>query len=39
VISGDSRIKKIGGPLWGQGKSSGQHKCLSRMVIFRCFEV
>jgi len=37
MTSGDSRIKKRGA-LRGQGKSRGQHKCLSYMVIFRCFE-
>ena len=26
------------GELRGQEKSRGQHKCLSCMVIFRCFE-
>jgi len=39
VTSGDSRIKKCGGcALHDQGKSWGPHKCLSCMVIFRCFE-
>jgi len=26
--SGDSRIKKVGGPLWGQGKSRGANKVI-----------
>jgi len=37
--SGDSRMKKLGGALRGQGKNvRGQHKCLSCMVIFHCNE-
>jgi len=36
VNSGDSSMKKLGGPLRGQGKKlGGRHKCLSCMVIFR----
>jgi len=39
VCSGDSRIKKLGGALRGQGKSRRANiKCLSCMVIFRCNE-
>jgi len=38
-VSGNSRIKKVG---WGhcgaKEKVGGQLKCLSYMVIFRCFE-
>jgi len=39
IASGDSRIKKVGGGTAGpRNKVGGQHKCLSCMVIFRCFE-
>ena len=40
ATSGDSRMKKVGGgALRGQGKRrGGQHKYLSCMVIFDCFE-
>jgi len=39
-ISGDSRIKKVGGGHCGvMKKVGGQHKCrLSCVAIFRCFE-
>jgi len=40
IISGDYRIKKVGGCTVGPGKEvGGQHKCLSCIVIFRCFQV
>jgi len=39
LSSGNSRIKKVMEPLWGQRKSRGwQHKCPSCMVIFRFSE-
>jgi len=39
LFSGDSRIKKVGGATAGpRQKVGGQHKCLSCMVIFHCFE-
>jgi len=38
MVSGDSRMKKVGGALQGQGKCRGEHKNLSCMVIFHCFE-
>jgi len=39
IPSGDSRMKKLGGPLRGQGNiRGGQHKYLRCMVIFHCFE-
>ena len=39
INSGDSRIKKVGGHCGAENKvGGGQHKCLSCMVIFYCFE-
>jgi len=39
TISGDSRMKKVGGGTAGAGKKyERQHKCLSCMVIFHCFQ-
>ena len=36
--SGDSRMKKVGGNCGAKEKVGGQHKYLSCMVIFHCFE-
>jgi len=39
MASGDSRRKTVWGGTAGlRKKSGGQHKCLSCMVIFHCFE-
>jgi len=39
ATSGDSRMKKVGGGTAGpRKKKGGQHKYLSCMVIFDCFE-
>jgi len=36
--SGDSRMKKVGSDCRAKEKVGGQHKYLSCMVIFHCFE-
>jgi len=36
--SGNSRMKKVGGTAGPRKKQGGQHKCLTFMVIFHCFE-
>jgi len=39
VVSGDSRMKKVGGHCATKEKAGGgQHKYLSCMVMFHCFE-
>jgi len=38
TFSGDSRMKKVGRALWGQGKIGGKHKYLPCMAIFHCFQ-
>jgi len=36
--SGDSRMKRVGGHWGAKKKVGGQHKYLSCMVIFHCFD-
>jgi len=38
MASGDSRMKKVWGHCGAKEKIGGQHKYLSCMVIFHCFE-